>query len=197
MELSGEIEDLPAINLLQYLYSGRKYGTLVLDSIDEELYVYYQGGEIIWTASRNGKSIADIFLDRKKISIDIFQEAQKVQNDQNKIEPLPQILIDMAIITLDQLKDEIHIQVKQNITELTKREKGEVSFKNNQILPLDNIDFNIVSLLKPDDMDTQNLLGNIIQNLNGDNKNKDDKNPSEQETERPLPTPKHWGPQLA
>jgi len=103
MGFSGKIEDLPVLDIFQYLHAGCKSGTLKLTRENELAYVYFQKGNIIHAVSPQRSNIGYLLVEGKDISLKILQKALVLQTDQSKEKPVGQILVEMGAISQERL----------------------------------------------------------------------------------------------
>ncbi len=169
MEFSGEIEDLPLIDLLQYLYTGKKTGTLMLSLIDEDWCVYFANGEIVYADSPSSKRLLDLLVDYNQISLEIVEKTRLIKEEHQEKKSITQLLIDMAMISEDNLKKIKLAEMKRRISRLTTHGQGEFSFKNNQLIGIPDIAFDESDLLKPEDVNTHLLFEDILGIINKNN----------------------------
>jgi len=165
MALEGKIEDLAVKDLLQYLHAGRKSGTCLLSRENEKAYIYLHNGNIVHATHPHSTNVGDILIQNNYISSEVLQKALALQKKDQKDKPIGQILVEKKEIRQGQLKEIVLKQIKDVIQYLVDWKKGDFSFENNKMIPVDDINLNPISVLPMSQINTQLLLMGMMQPL--------------------------------
>ena len=158
MAFSGKIEDLPIIDLLQYLHAGQKSGTLLLTKENQKAYVYLHKGNIVHSVNPDRTNIGDLLLENHDISPKILTRALERQASKDREKAIGQILVEMKEITQERLKEVVLNQIKQVIYDLATWTQGNFDFEPNDMIPVDDINLNPTTVLPINNINTQHLL---------------------------------------
>jgi len=158
MAFSGKIEDLPVLDIFQYLNAGKKTGTLILSRQEETAYVYFQNGEIVHAVSPQKSNIGYLLVERQEITLKVLQQALVLQNGKCKGKPVGQILVELNAISPQGLRTAVVEQIRQVIRYLIGWKEGEFNFCPNEIAPVDDITLNPISDLSVSKLNTPMLL---------------------------------------
>jgi hypothetical protein len=168
MGFSGRIEDLPVVDLIQYLNAGRKDGTCVLSIENEKAFIYFHQGNVVHAVLPNRSNIGDILVQQGAIDLKTLQNALVLQADQKRNMAVGQILVEEGKISHEQLKEAMLIQLKEVIKHLVTWTKGDFSFEPNKINPVDDINLNPVGVLLKTEINTQHLLMAAVTQMDGE-----------------------------
>ncbi|HEY5649181.1 MAG TPA: DUF4388 domain-containing protein [Nitrospiria bacterium] len=158
MGFTGKIEDIPILDIIQYLNAGNKTGTLILTQKEEKAYVYFQGGNIVHALAPHLINIGDLLLNTKAITLKDLQNALVLQNGEKKGTRIGQILVGMGVITSEQLRENMITQIKTAIGHLVQWKEGDFNFENNEIVSVDDINLNPTEGITESKLSTQSLL---------------------------------------
>ena len=127
MAISGNIKTMALAELLQWLASGQKTGTLVIDNDEIEKKIFFEGGVIIGSASTDPKEYLGHFLaGYGYITKDQADEAVRRQQDENKL--IGQILVDMGVMQEEDLQQMLQLKAEESVYDLFTWEAGDFEF---------------------------------------------------------------------
>lgn len=171
MAFSGKIEDLPIFDILQYLHAGNKTGTLIVTRENDTAYVYFQDGQVIHALSPQRTHIGELLVESREITLKTLQKALVLQAE-DKERPVGQILVELAAISRERLKEVLSQQTQQAIYHLVNWVDGEFTFEPNEMIPVDDITLNPTTVLPVCRIDTSQLLFRSLEHMdsrrNGD-----------------------------
>lgn len=162
MSFSGQIEDFAVTDILQYVHTSKKSGTLTLKKGSDYGWAFFQDGQIVqagWPAMAN---LGNLLLIRKHISPSDLDEAVRIQKNGHRSKPLGMILKEMGAITHHELKEAVISQIEQVVYELVSWEEGSFRFEQGDHELKDDIAVTPEDLIPPEEIDTKNLLVEAI-----------------------------------
>lgn len=142
MGFSGCIEDLPVVDLFQYLSVGKKDGTCIFVRKDEKAYVYFHKGNVVHALAPQRTNLGDILIKANQLDLKSLQKALVAQSGEEKGKTIGQILVGLGAISPEHLKVAIQLQLKETIQSLVTWQVGDFTFENNEIIPVDDINLN-------------------------------------------------------
>ncbi len=173
MKFSGNIEDFPVMDIMQYIHTGKKAGTLCLESNFRQGWVHFQDGQVIRARRAGMTSIGDLLLEKNMINSNDLKAAVRIQQVQPNAKPLGMILEEMGAITHKALKDAVIRQIEEVIYELVTWEEGTFSFELESYELFDDISIAPDNLIPPEEIDTKFLLLEAMR-IFEEEKNRDD-----------------------
>jgi hypothetical protein len=132
MGISGNLKTMELAELLQWLDQGRKTGTLVVDDGSVEKRIFFRGGKIISAASTDPKEYLGHFLVGHGY-ITEAQLAEAVSRQEREKSLLGKILIDMQLLSDEQLDYMLRLKAEEGIYGLFGWEQGEFRFHDDEL----------------------------------------------------------------
>lgn len=127
MAISGNIKTMALAELLQWLASGQKTGTLVIDNDEIEKKIFFEDGFIIGSASTDPKEYLGHFLaGYGYITKEQADEAVRRQQEENKL--IGQILVEMGVMQEEDLQQMLQLKAEESIYDLFTWEAGDFEF---------------------------------------------------------------------
>jgi hypothetical protein len=158
MNFSGQIEDFPIMDLMQYLHASKTNGVLSLRNGPQEGWVHFLDGQIVRARRPGMTNLGDRLLEHGKIKPNDLRTAVRIQKAQLKPEPLGMILEEIGAIGRQTLREAVIGQIEAVIYELASWEEGAFNFKLETCEPPDNISVALDDLIPPEEIDTKFLL---------------------------------------
>lgn len=134
MSISGNIKTMALAELLQWLATGQKTGTLVIDKGDDKVVkrVFFDGGDIISSASTDPKEYLGRFLvSHGYLTEDAINAAVARQKEEGKL--LGQILIDMGSMSEEDLTQMLHLKAEETIYDIFTWPQGAFEFLDGEL----------------------------------------------------------------
>lgn len=134
MSISGNIKTMAMPELLQWLATGQKTGTLVIDKGDDKVVkrIFFEEGNIISSASTDPNEYLGRFLvSHGYLTDDDVNAAVAKQKEQKKL--LGQILIDMGSMTEDDLSQMLRLKAEETIYEIFTWPQGAFEFLDGEL----------------------------------------------------------------
>lgn len=141
--LSGNLEDISIIDALQVLGLAGKSGTLRVECGSSHATVGFADGRIAGAAIQPRLCyMTDIMIERGQLDEASVREAlaiQRRQGDQKK--PIGGILLDMGVVTANQIEDAFRYCIQSIIAEIAKWTDGKFSFEQGDPQQVDDLLF--------------------------------------------------------
>ncbi|MDA8018793.1 MAG: DUF4388 domain-containing protein [Thermoanaerobaculia bacterium] len=134
MSISGNIKTMAAAELLQWLATGQKTGTLVIDKGDDKVVkrIFFDDGDIISSSSTDPKEYLGRFLvSHGFVTQEAVDAAVARQKDEGKL--LGQILIDMGAMSKDDLSQMLHLKAEETIYDIFTWPQGAFEFLDGEL----------------------------------------------------------------
>lgn len=134
MSISGNLKTMALAELLQWLASGQKTGTLVIDKGDDkvEKRIFFDDGVIISSASTDPKEYLGRFLvSHGYLDEDEVDAAVARQNEEKKL--LGQILVDMGHISEEDLEEMLRLKAEETIYDIFTWPQGAFEFLDGEL----------------------------------------------------------------
>lgn len=188
MKFSGQIEDFPVTDIMQYLHTSEKSGTLYLKKDEELGRVHFDDGRIIRVGLPGMTNLGDVLLEKGRISQNDLRSAIRIQQVQSEPRPLGMILEEMGAITHEVLKDAVIRQIEEVLCELVNWEEGAFSFELENNQRHDDISIAPDDLFPPEEIDTKILLIEAMQLFEQSKKNGNGNDDYPEDFLSPLPS---------
>lgn len=134
MSISGNIKTMAVAELLQWLATGQKTGTLVIDKGDDKVVkrIFFEGGDIISSASTDPKEYLGRFLvSHGYITSEAVDAAVARQKEEGKL--LGQILIDMGVMSEEDLAQMLRLKAEETIYDIFTWPQGAFEFLDGEL----------------------------------------------------------------
>ena len=134
MSISGNIKTMAVAELLQWLATGQKTGTLVIDKGDDKVVkrIFFEEGDIISSASTDPKEYLGRFLvSHGYLTQEAVDAAVARQKDEGKL--LGQILIDMGSMSEEDLTQMLHLKAEETIYDIFTWPQGAFEFLDGEL----------------------------------------------------------------
>ncbi|MCP4899492.1 MAG: DUF4388 domain-containing protein, partial [bacterium] len=130
MALVGKIEEIPFSEILELLAMSRKTGRLSVNTGTEEALIVFRDGKIIYSASSTMReTFGSIVTGLGLVSHEDLALGLNAQHRTKEEKRLGRILVDMQLLTIDDLTRACQQQVLQVMKEILSWEKGFFRFK--------------------------------------------------------------------
>ncbi|MCP4896986.1 MAG: DUF4388 domain-containing protein [bacterium] len=133
MSISGNLNTMPFADLLQWVSTSRKTGTLAIDGADYAKKVYFQDGLVVASASENPKEFLSYYLvGWNYVGEEELQELLEMQDRHGAL--LGELLVIVGKVAREELIHILQVKTSETIYDLFLKQEGEFRFLEN-ILP--------------------------------------------------------------
>ncbi len=158
--LAGSLEDVPVVDLLQFLHASGRTGTLevrrrVEGGEEDVFYVVLHNGRILHASTPARINLGRLLKEGGVVTEEQIQEAL---GDKHPGELLGQILVRRGVVTSAQLAAAVKRQIELTLGEIVGWTRGQFAFYLEDHVPADDIRVSLKELLPISDVNTQFLL---------------------------------------
>jgi hypothetical protein len=159
MPLTGELEHLPIVDLIQLIHSTRKSGTLNVCSHRGEGMLIFSNGYIVSAShSQEHIKIGSILLKNKLVTQEEIDRALLLQHKQGaQKKPLVTILLDSCKLSKEQAFKALETLIEMTLVEMISWTRGRFSFDTGIVATADDYRY-LPQTLQEGALDTQMLL---------------------------------------
>lgn len=158
MSLSGDLEDISVVDLLQFVHLGGRSGTLVIERGAERGEVTFYRGRIVVARGPSARRLGDMLVDAGVVTAATITDALAVQRDEGMRRGLGQILVARGALSAADLRRFIVRQIEESIYDLVTWRRGRFVFELDELRVPDDIAVDPSELLLQVDLNTQMLL---------------------------------------
>lgn len=160
MSLTGNLEHLPIVDVIQLLHSARKSGILQVRGRKGESQLVFKDGYIVSASHLNNSvRIGDVLVARKVLTQETLDQAIADQNQNGKErKPLIVTLVEKGIVQEKDAYDSLQSLIEMTILEILTWKKGTFVLEASQEIAADNYKFYPESLTREINVDTQSIL---------------------------------------
>jgi len=158
MSLSGNLADIALVDLLQFVHMSQRSGTLLLECNGRHAQISLQRGRIASAWSPNSLSVSKQLLERGVLREEELAWAEARRREQCPPASLGQALVELGLVTLDELRAAVAAKIEQAIFELIGWNYGRFQLVADEVRGDDEISFAPGELLSTLDVDTQGIL---------------------------------------
>ena len=172
MALQGKLEDMPVVDVLQFIYASRRSGTLYLESRDRRGFVVFRDGNI-GQASTNAaeNNLGNILMAKGLVAEEELARAVAAQRLEYKGTPLGRVLVEMGLLGEEQVKSAVVDQIEAAVRDFVLWLDGDFVFELGAGRePPGDVAVSVEGLLPGVNVDTQHLLLECIRIFDERNK---------------------------
>lgn len=160
MALKGKLEDMPVVDVLQFIYASRRNGTLHLESRDRRGFVVFRDGNIA-QASTNApeNNLGNIIAAKKLVVESDLTRAVEAQRSEYKETPLGRVLVEMGLLSEEEVKAAVVEQIEAAVRDFVLWLDGDFVFElGGGGQPADDVAVSVEGIFPGVNVDTQHLL---------------------------------------
>ena len=160
MALKGKLEDMPVVDVLQFIYASQRSGTLHLESRGRRGFVVFRDGNIA-QASTNAadNNLGNILLARGLIEEGDLARAVETQRSDYGDMPLGRVLVETGFLDEEEAKAAVEEQIEWAVRDFVLWLDGDFVFElGTTAEPVDDVAVPVEGILPGVTVDTQHLL---------------------------------------
>lgn len=196
MALRGSLDDVPLVDVLQFVHLSGKSGTLALTSHRGAGWIEVANGNVVFARGPKTPNLGELLVGAGALNRDALDDAITTQRADPHRPPLGRLLVAAKLVTSEQLADCVRKQIHDAMLDLCQWTSGEFQFDQGSIETPDDIRVDVAEVLPELNLNTQFLVLEAVRLL--------DERRREEEAERatrpklpPLPpAPRHVTPVL-
>jgi hypothetical protein len=164
---TGDLQLLAAPDLLEFLKSSRRTGTLVITSSGGLGAVHMRQGMITGAASPNSKNMGQILQESGQVTADQLKESAEYQRANSPNRLFGSILVERGVVDRAALQNALIRQIKGAILEMVQWKSGRFAFEPDKRGQVDESDVEV-------ELDTQAVLLDVLRELDEANRDKEE-----------------------
>ncbi|BDG09115.1 DUF4388 domain-containing protein [Anaeromyxobacter paludicola] len=156
--LSGNLEDVPVADALQFIHLGGRTGTLTVSSGEAEAEISLHKGRIVNAWGPGSKKLGELLRDAGLVDEETLEAALFTQGAEQPRRSLGQILIGMEAVAPEDMYRAVERQIEQTVHQLVTWTRGTFRFDVNEVKPIDEIAIVPGAIVGHLSLDTQMVL---------------------------------------
>ncbi len=173
MALRGSIDDVPIVDVLQFVHLSGKSGTLALTSAAGPAWVEFSQGNIVFARGPQSRSLGELLVEHGGLTKEQVHEAIEAQRRDPARPPLGKLLLARQIIAAEPLADCVRRQIHEAMMDLANWSSGDFQFDQGTIEVLDDIRVEVAEVLPLLKLNTQFLLFEAVRLFDERQRDKD------------------------
>lgn len=158
--LSGKFEDMPVVDVLQFIYASRRSGTLHLESRGRRGFIVFRDGNISQASTNNAdNNLGRILVTKGVLSEEQLAAAMAAQSIRFHGQPLGRVLSEMRLATEKEVKRAVLEQIEAAVLDFVIWTDGSFKFELGAEAEIpDDVAVPVDGILPGVNVDTQHLL---------------------------------------
>lgn len=161
MALRGSLDDVPIVDVLQFVHLSGKSGVLQLTSPEGQGRIELSRGNVVFAQAPGGRTIGELLAAEGAVSAEAVARAlaaQQRQQERGTHRPLGQLLMESGAVTREALEACVRKQIQDAMLQLAGWSTGEFHFGQDFPPAPDDIRFELGTVLPELTVNTQFLL---------------------------------------
>jgi len=147
LDLNGNLAVFEPVNVFQLISYAQRSGQLTLECEDNSARVFFNAGVVTYAEISRRRPRLGEYLVEKKVINQRALDGALVKSQKNK-KKLGHVLLNSGVITEEELRSALEVQVKEVVYEVVRWRKGKFSFENDKMpteqevkidIPLDHL----------------------------------------------------------
>jgi hypothetical protein len=156
--LAGKLEDVQPAEILQFLAMSEKTGKLTFTTGTEEGLIVFRGGRIVYAASSSlRETFGSIVRSFDLVTEDELNQALLPQHRSLSVKRLGSILVDLGVLSTDDLHRLLRHQVMQVLREMFAWDRGYFRFRNLELEDSGEVEVDARDLLVDTPLDARSV----------------------------------------
>ena len=157
--ISGILEQLPFPEFVQTLANLGKTGKLTLSRFGESGFVFFRDGKIVGAASTSVReTLGSLLVGQRLVTEEELAAGLKVQRDLAETRRLGTILLDLGVLSQEDLRGVIRQQTQRVVSELMRWKNGHFEFETLEIEDWDEFETEIIDVLLPEGFSAESVI---------------------------------------
>lgn len=158
MALRGSLDDVPIVDVLQFVHMSGKSGALSLESPAGQAWIEFSNGNIAFARGPTTRSLGAILNERGLLRPGQVEELLAGQPEGSDPIPLGRLLLRNEVVTAEQLAECVRQQVHETMHVIARWNTGEFFFSQGTVIVADEIRVSVEEVLPLVQMNTQHVL---------------------------------------
>ncbi len=165
MSLGGSLEHVRAVDIIQFVYIGKRTGTLRIRGPKNEARIGFHQGNIINAWLTESPKLGELLVLSGVLSPTGLADALALQQQEDPRRPIGRILIDNGLVAEADIKQLIAEQFSRRVQEIVTWTRGEFEFIPDEVWPLEELGAPMDDALARLELDTQAVLLEALSHL--------------------------------
>lgn len=158
MALRGNLDDVPVVDVLQFIHLSGKSGTLVMNAGARSALIEFADGNIVYARAPSSRTLGRMLVERQIVSESDVTRLLDSQRAAPEQPPLGRLIVDEGLATFEELADCVRKQIEEAMLEIALWKSGEFQFHQSRIETVDSIRVDVEDLLPAVALNTQFFL---------------------------------------
>jgi hypothetical protein len=165
MSLGGSLEHVRAVDIIQFVYIGKRTGTLRIRGPSHEARIGFHNGNIINAWLTESPKLGELLVLSGLIAPTTLTEALAIQGRENPPRPIGRILIGQGLVNEADIKQLLAEQFGRRVQEMLSWSRGEFEFVLDELWPLEELGAPLDDTVARLELDTQAVLLEALSHL--------------------------------
>jgi hypothetical protein len=165
MSLAGSLEHVRLVDLIQFIYIGRRTGTLRVRGPSREASLGFQSGYISNAWVSGAPRLGELLVLAGLLPASDLQDVVAKQQSEVPPRPLGQIVIDEGLVREAEIKQLLTEQFAQLVQEMVSWTEGDFEFAVDELMPLEDLGAAAGRPIAQVQLDTQTVLLEALDEL--------------------------------
>ena len=130
MSVSGTIDRDELMTALRLVSRGKSTGVFLASTTFGNAAIGFRDGEIIYASSTLSGTFGDLLVEQGLVSRERLDAALWVQRDDKEWRALGRVLLDVRVLTREQIENAIEAQIERVLNELLRWDQGSFRFEH-------------------------------------------------------------------
>jgi len=139
MSISGSLEDVAVADVLQFVYLGKRTGTLELERTGERARFAFHEGTLVSAQAPGAPRLGELLVEAGEVRPVDLEGAIEIQARESRGRSLGQILVDAGRLRPERLEELVRLQLERAVESVVVWNRGNFDFALDEIRPVDDI----------------------------------------------------------
>lgn len=158
MALRGSLDDVPVVDVLQFIHLSGKSGTLVMTAGAASALIEFSDGNIVFARAPVSRNLGRILVERGLLAPAQLDRLLTVQQEAPERPPLGRLIVEQGLATSEVLAGCVRDQIQEAMTDIASWRNGEFQFHQARIETVDDVRVDVEDLLPLATVNTQFFL---------------------------------------
>lgn len=158
MALRGSLDDVPVVDVLQFIHLSGKSGTLVMTAGAASALIEFADGNIVFARAPVSRNLGRILVERGLLAPARLEQLLTVQQESPERPPLGRLIVEQGLATAEVLAGCVRDQIHEAMTDIASWRDGEFQFHQARIETVDDVRVDVEDLLPLATVNTQFFL---------------------------------------
>jgi hypothetical protein len=138
MAISGSLRDVSVADVMQFVYIGRRTGSLRVSRGSETAVFLFDEGRLVRARSPHSQGLGDLLVQRGYLGASQLHEAMAGRDADAPHQPLGKLLVERSLLSATELGEALEVQIQQAINGVLNWEVGTFEFHAGEVETTDD-----------------------------------------------------------